>query len=404
MYMILQRVLVSSSICILAMGSLLFLLPQTASAAAPRVKNVRVIHKAKKKVTLQWKKVENAQKYQVLVMNKKSAHLRKKTVENGRKTTIKKLKPNKSYRFRVRAKVNGEWGRYSKLVRVRTKAKTQEQVESKKENILVGFWGLNGYLTNSGLQDIKQRFHSDIFQVASASPQYTVNTLLPLARAQDMKVTLRMSGSHETYTTNGDFNLEKWKQQIALWEDSGVQEFIDNGTLVGHMILDDISNFSGYDPDAADLEEMARYSKEVMPGLMTFVRVQATHIPVPDDGTYEYVDAIVNQYKASEGDVYAYAEREYEAAKSMNLDVINGLNICDGGDGSSGQRGWRADKYAMSADEITRYSKALLDVPDLKMFLMWEYDSEEKWSDGTIGSDYFNQSDVENALAEVGLY
>ena len=148
---------------------------------------------------------------------------------------------------------------------------------------------------------------------------------------------------------------------------------------------------------------MARYSESIMPGLMTFVRIQATEIPVPVGGKYLYLDAIVNQYEVNEGPVEAYAAAEYAASQSLGLGEINGLNIADGGDGSSGQAGWRSGRWTMSADEITEYGNVLLGVPDLLMFLMWEYDGQEALSDGSIGSDYFDRSALQTAIQQLGV-
>lgn len=275
------------------------------------------------------------------------------------------------------------------------------------EGILFGFWGLNGYLSAEGLADVNARFGATVFQVASSAQGYTVNTLLPLVRASGMKVTLRMTGDHADYTTSNNFDLTKWKAEVALWENSGVQEFIDDGTLVGHMMLDDITNFTGTDPTAADLDEMARYSQEIMPDLMTFVRQKATRLPVPTGGQYQYLEACVNQYTNfqgySDGDINVYATEQAAKATELGLGIINGLNIADGGDGSSGQRGWSSNnKYAMSAEEITTYGEVLLSVPNVMMFLMWEYDGEETWSDGSIGSDYFDQPTFQEALYGLG--
>lgn len=358
-----------------------------------KVANLQVVKKTERTVTVKWKKQTEADHYQVRVLKKNGQFLKSGKAEEPRKT-VKGLRPGHRYIFRVRAKAGGAFGPYSDRVRVRTKGGNRD--------ILFGFWGLNGFISTDGLADVSGRLNASVFQVASSSPNYTVSTLLPLVRSSGMKVTLRMSGSHDTYTTAGDFDVGKWKMQIAAWQGSGVQEFIDDGTLVGHMLLDDIDTFAGTDATASDLDEMARYSEQIMPGLMTFVRQQATEMPVPSGGQYRYVDAVVNQYTSSDGPVQAYADVERAAADDLGVMVINGLNICDGGDGSSGQSGWRADKYAMSADEIRTYGEALLDDSSLQMFLLWEYDGEELWSDGTIGSDYFDQLDLQSVLAGLG--
>lgn len=265
-----------------------------------------------------------------------------------------------------------------------------------------GFWGLNGYVTPKGFEEMKGRVGLTVFQAANEDPVWTVGTLLPQVRAAGLHVTLRLTGDHEYYTEAGGFSLGAWKARLAEWRGSGLQPFIDDGTLVGHMLLDDVVNWDGYDPTAADFEEMARYSKDLFPGLMTFVRQKATDLPVPAGGRYQWVDAQVNQYEAMEGPVERYAVDQAARARLLGLGVINGLNIADGGDGSSRQPGYRAKHWAMSADEITRYGEALARVPSCGMFLNWEYDAQEEWHDGTIGATWFQRPDLQAALLALG--
>jgi hypothetical protein len=283
---------------------------------------------------------------------------------------------------------------------------TEDSSENTSEKgVLYGFWGLNGFHDADELLDIKTRFGTTVFQVTSSYSSYAIDTLLPNVQSSGMKVSITMAGGHSHYTDgSGDFDIEMWKDQIDEWEDSGVQDYIDNGTLVGHLILDDIYNFAN-DVTASQLDDMAEYSQAAFPGLLTIVRQKASGMPTPDGGVYKYVDTVVNQYKAEDGDVEDYAQDEYDAAIALGLGVINGLNLCDGGNGDSGQPGWRTDKitYAMTADEVLTYGAALFDVPNLKMFLMWEYDGDEEWSDGTVGSNYFNQSDFKAAFLELSL-
>lgn len=268
-----------------------------------------------------------------------------------------------------------------------------------------GYWGLNGYVSDDGLADVHARLGAAVFQVANENPTWTVGTLLPMVQEAGMTVTLRMTGGPSYYTdSRGNFDLELWKDRLDAWVGSGVQDYIDDGTLVGHMLLDDIHNFTGSDPTGDELDEMARYSKELLPGLMTYVRCQASTMPTPTGGTYLHVDASVNQYQAVDGAIEDYYAEELAAAEELDLGIINGLNIADGGDGSSGQPGWRSGRWAMSADEIVEYGELLADMPGLGMFLNWEYDGEEAWSDGTIGADYFDQPEIQAALVELGTY
>lgn len=279
-----------------------------------------------------------------------------------------------------------------------------EDPEEEADPILFGFWGLNSFITEDGLEQVQTDFNSTVFQVASSGPGYTVNTLLPLVKESGMKVTLRMTPGPDY---NNDFDIEAWKDHIDTWADSGVQDYIDDGTLVGHMLLDDILNFSyisdSTNPTGDELDEMARYSEEAFPGLMTFVRQQASGIPVPTGGEFTHLDAVVNQYRHQEGDVETYVATESAAADTLNVRSIYGMNIVDGGDGSSAQEGIRSEKYAMTATEITAYGEVLLAAADMPLFLMWEFDGQALWQDGTtIGSDYFSQTDLKAALAGLG--
>ncbi len=267
---------------------------------------------------------------------------------------------------------------------------------------LYGFWGLNGYVNPEGFADVRDRFGINGFMVASEKPAWAVGTLLPMVRDAGLRVNLRLAGDHPAYTVDGDFRLELWKDRLREWDGAGLEPFIADGTLHGHMLLDDITNFQGHDPTAAELEEMARFSKELFPGLMTFVRQKATWMPTPEGGRYLWVDAAVNQYESKDGPVEAYASAEAARAEALGLGIINGLNIADGGDGSSGRAGWRPKHHPMTADEIRANGRVLATVPGCGMFLNWEYDALEEWSDGSIGAPYFDQPELRAALVELG--
>jgi hypothetical protein len=55
---------------------------------------------------------------------------------------------------------------------------------------------------------------------------------------------------------------------LDQWNPADLAPLIADGTLVGHIFLDDIVNFEGHDHIAADLENMARRSPARLPGLM----------------------------------------------------------------------------------------------------------------------------------------
>lgn len=274
------------------------------------------------------------------------------------------------------------------------------EMDPEADPIPFGLWGLNGFHHPEGLDEVKAQFGLSLFHTSTYSPSFGVDTLLPMVRDSGMSLNLRMAGDHGWYTTaDGDFSLGAWKAMLAEWSGSGVQEYIDDGTLAYHMLLDDIHNFEGSGPSGDELDEMARYSKQVLPGLKTAVREEAARMPRPLLGSYQHLDASLNQYVSSYGDVEDYALINEEAAGDLGLDIVNGLNIADGGDGRSQQPGWGDNRWAMSSDEIVEYGYVLSAVPGCVLFMAWEYDGEEQWSDGSIGSDYFDQPENTEALA-----
>ena len=107
---------------------------EVAAEKAPgKVKKLRKSKRKVKKVALKWKKFEGADFYQVQVFKgkKKKAFRKVKAKKNTR--TIKKLKPDTVYRFRVRAKVDGKFTKWSKKVKVRTKPKKVEEEAGEEE-------------------------------------------------------------------------------------------------------------------------------------------------------------------------------------------------------------------------------------------------------------------------------
>lgn len=271
------------------------------------------------------------------------------------------------------------------------------------EAVPYGFWGLNGFIEPDRLPPVRDRFGLTVLSTSTRHPHYAVEELLPMVRDAGMAVNLRLVGDHSYYTdADGNFDLDAWKAMVAVWADSGVQPFIDDGTFAHHMLIDDIDEFPGAGPTGDELETMAVYSGWVLPGLATLVRANAADLPEPSGGSFSWLDGSVNQYLATDGDVVAYAVTQRERADALGIGVVMGLNMADGGDGSSGQPGWSEGKWAMSADEIQHYGEVLSTVPGSRMFLNWEYDAEEPWSDGSLGTDYFDQPALTEALAGLG--
>ena len=269
---------------------------------------------------------------------------------------------------------------------------------------------MGGLYADTDFIDVTTRMGANIVQVAQSGANYAVNTYLPMIESAGWQACFRISGNNSTFTNGTDFDIDMWTTNVEAWEGTGLQTYIDDGTLFGHMILDDITDWSylywGTDPTGDEIEAMAQRSKELWPNWMTFVREKPSAMPVPTKGYYEYLDACLYQYRYKDTedsglDVATCAANENAAAQAIGLICAGGLNICDGGDGSSLQPGWRGgpDFWAMSSDEIIEYGTAMFEqIEGMPMFLCWEYDTTEIWPDGTIGSVYFDQANLQDAL------
>lgn len=415
-----------------------------------KTQNIQVVEKTANSVTLKWEKKSQALGYQIKVFKQKNHKLIKKIFTLKIIKQIKHLKTNTVYKFKIRPKYKNKFGKYISI-KVRTEktgdepaqiintnsntnnnsnsndninsginANTNTNTNSNSNinspvdhglNIPFGFWGLNGYDTAEGYNYVKNNFNADVYQVYSSGPNYNLNTLLPMVKNANMKISLNITGNYSDFAdTEGNFDITLWKNALDHYFNNpdtaiAMQEYVDNNTIIGVMLLDDIYNFIGKDPTAEELEQMACDIKENI-NTMTWVREDINDNLVLEDASFQFncLDAFGFQYSTRKGSIADYINDQQQAADNLNVDIVAGLNIADGGDGSSSQQGWSGTGYyAMSADEITTYGEAMLDRMDnVIMFLMWEYDGEEYWPDGTIGSDYFNQPELQRALYNLG--
>ena len=199
-----------------------------------------------------------------------------------------------------------------------------------------------------------------------------VLSYLAEARRLGVKAMLRLTGGHPHYTNSrGDFDLAMWKARMARYARpsniaADIQPYINNGTLAVHMILDDIYNFEGKDPTRDDLDEMARFSKTILPGLPCFVRKELSGLPQGGYG-YKHLDGAINQWTLRRGDPVAWFDEQAARAAETGMRIINGLNLTTGGAGLSGtsQSCSFADPLwpgtcTMGPDEIRRIGAAAL--------------------------------------------
>ena len=215
-------------------------------------------------------------------------------------------------------------------------------------------------------------------------------SLLSGARAKGARVIVKLSGSKSgIINADGTFNLTKWKSMIARFKAVNLAPYIQDGTLLGHFLIDepDLEGEWGGTPiSQAKVESMAKYSKGIWPALPTFVMARARWL-AQSSITYTYLDAAWGQYSAQKGSLSTYISREVSSAKTKRLGLMFGLNILDGGNGSSGIAGFRSGHWAMSASELKTYGEALLANTYACGFSMWKY-----------SSSYYGRADIKSAM------
>jgi hypothetical protein len=218
-------------------------------------------------------------------------------------------------------------------------------------------------------------------------------TWLSAARAKGGRVVIKLCKGKDSYVKNSDgtFSLSKWKSLVSRYRNVNFAPYITDGTLVGHYLIDEphrASRWGGKVISQKTLEEMAAYSKQLWPEMTTLVRVVPSWLKNVSI-SYRYLDAGWLQYTAGKGDPATLVAAEASAAKQKGLGLVVGLNVINGGNGSSGIRGDGGD-WSMSASEIRNYGYAMLSQDYACAFFSWQHDT-----------DYYNVSSVKSAMADV---
>jgi hypothetical protein len=207
------------------------------------------------------------------------------------------------------------------------------------------------------------------------------------------RVFLRLHGDATVRNTDGTFNLDKWKTQVARFRDVRFGPYIDDGTIIGHFIVDEphfASRWGGKRIPQSTVEAMARYSKGLWRTMKTIVTAPPTWLDDDVTVTYTYLDAGWAIYYAKLGNPTTWIRNMISKAKPLGLGLVASLNVLDGGNGSSGFAGNYPNKFAMSATELRSYGSALLAEPYVCAFAMWKYTST-----------YYGRADVQSAMKDL---
>jgi hypothetical protein len=239
-----------------------------------------------------------------------------------------------------------------------------------------------------------ERFSEFSATTYTATDPDTLARDLEAARRANARLFISFTGNKENFQdSSGGFDMAKWKQRVDRFRGLDLAPYIEEETIAGHLLLDepyDKTNWNGKTVSQQDIEELARYSKEVWPSMVTVLR---THYDYLQGYQYPHLDAVRIQYHSRFlrfGSLDDYIAAHIEVARSLGQAMIGGVNVLDGGSNASGIPGNREGQFAMSADELRSWGGRFLRDPYICSFIMYQYDSA-----------YLARPDIQAALAQL---
>ncbi len=218
-------------------------------------------------------------------------------------------------------------------------------------------------------------------------------SVLTAVRNKGGRIVIKLCKGDEKYIKDaaGNFSLTKWKDLVGQYRNVNLGPFIADGTIIGHFLIDEPHRPQRWGKviPQATVEAMAAYSKSIWPAMPALVRVVPSWLALAPV-TYTHLDAGWFQYTANKGNVTQLVTAEVAAAKRLRLGLLVGMNVMNGGNGSSGIPGVSRDDYAMSATELRTYGTALLNQTYACAFYNWQHNL-----------DYYGRTDIKAAMAEL---
>ena len=183
---------------------------------------------------------------------------------------------------------------------------------------------------------------------------------------------------NRTKHPNGTMSVDSAKAELAAWNTAvNLTPYIADGTIIAIYLTDDINaaNWGGETPPMARVDSLALAAKTLWPTVTTVVRARPNQL---QGRTWLWLDAAWSQYSETrDGPVQAYSDKQVVDARALNLGLVLGLNVLDGGDGSSGIYGTYADtsvnRWQMSAAEVLEYGSVFLAEPYACALMQWRW-------------------------------
>ncbi|HKU62783.1 MAG TPA: hypothetical protein VJQ44_16305 [Gemmatimonadales bacterium] len=203
--------------------------------------------------------------------------------------------------------------------------------------------------------------------VYKATPSQIADQLSKAAAAQT-KLIVMLGVTSQVKNANGTFSLTKWKAAVDQYRSLSLGSRITGGTFYLHYLVDQPQCSSCWGGQAipwATVEEMAKYSKAIWPGLATVARVAPTDL-AKATFAWTYLDAGWAQYNTKKGDLGKYLSAQVASARAERLGLVAGLNADD----ASG-----VNTAPMTASQIKQFGTKLASEPAVCALAVWKYDA-----------------------------
>jgi hypothetical protein len=197
---------------------------------------------------------------------------------------------------------------------------------------------------------------------------------LDRAASTGMRLIVALVPSALARDAAGRFSLTRWKAAVDRYRTLPLGTSVSSGALYLHYLVEQPNCASCWGGQAipwSTVEEMARYSKSIWPGLPTVVRV-APSVLGDADFQWSYLDAGWIQYNTLRGDLRTYIAGEAARARLEGLGLVAGLNL----EHASG-----AESAPMTPNQIRQFGTILAEDPSVCALIGWKYDSG--WLDQT---------------------
>jgi hypothetical protein len=246
-----------------------------------------------------------------------------------------------------------------------------------------------------------------------------VVTLINSARYKKQRLVLAMTGGRSTnYTTNGKFDLAKWKNKMNTFNTSAIRNAVAagvaDGTIIGNTLLDEpeTKRWGGVMTKPL-LDQMASYAKGIFPTLPIGVTHTTNYYKWRTSERYRVVDYVWTPPLSwntvqNRSSVAAWRDAVLSRSRADGVAVAWGLNPIDGGVRDNDNDGvWECPSTTtegkgtyyplcrMTASMVRDWGKTLIASTPGCAFLMWQYE-------GTYMSRQDNQQAFKDLASILG--